>query len=116
MNDGNELFSLGRNCLLSWGIKARTSDGHSIIDLNTNRATNYPKPIHISDKVWIGEDVKILKGSTMPSGCIVGSGSIVTNSFPSTDANTLIVGIPAKVIKRQVTWDRRMPHDYNIQN
>ena len=113
MNDGDESFTLGDNCLLSWGIKARTSDGHSIIDLDTNKAINLPKPIYINNNVWICEDVMIMKGSSIPSGTIIASGSIVTKKFDDDCANSIIGGVPAKVIKCNVTWNREMPYRYN---
>lgn len=109
MNDGDEKITIGNDCLLSWGIKMRTSDGHSIIDLNTGEAINLPSNIKISDRVWINEDVKILKGVNIPSDVVVASGSIVTKSYMPYESNTIIAGIPAKTVKKEIKWDRAMP-------
>lgn len=114
MNDGNESCTIGNDCLFSWGIKLRTSDGHSVIDLTTNRAINLPRDISIGDHVWVGEDVKILKGSNIQNDSVVGSSAIVTKPFFET--NVIIAGIPAMIIKRDITWDRRMPTEYNLDN
>lgn len=111
MNDGNENLTIGNDCLFSWGIKLRTSDGHSVVDLETGKAINLPKDVVIGDHVWVGEDVKFLKGSIIPKNCIIGSGSIVTKEF--FDENVVIAGFPARVMKRGVTWDRRMPEEFN---
>lgn len=113
MNDGKENLTIGDDCLFSWGIKIRTSDGHSVVDLNTNKAINLPKDVRIGNHVWVGEDVKFLKGSTIPNNCIVGSGAIVTKSFY--EENSVIASFPAKIMKSNVTWDRRMPYQYNIE-
>lgn len=109
MNDGDEEIMIGNDCLLSWGIKMRTSDGHSIIDLNTGKAINLPSNIKISDRVWISEDVKILKGVNIPSDVVIASGSIVTKSYMPYESNTIIAGIPAKTVKKEIKWDRSMP-------
>lgn len=113
MNDGNEKLSIGDGALFSWGIKIRTSDGHSIIDLSTNKAINFPADVTIGKHVWVGEDVKFLKGCTIPDNCVIGSGSIVTKSFAKNCENTIIAGIPAKIVKKNITWDRKMPYEYN---
>lgn len=114
MNDGCENFTIGDNCLFSWGIKARTSDGHSVVDLDTNRAVNLPQDIVIEDKVWVGEDVSFLKGSKISKNSVVGSRAVVTKKF--NDSNVVIAGFPAKVVKKGITWDRRMPSLYNGLN
>lgn len=111
MNDGEESLTIGNDCLFSWGIKIRTSDGHSIVDLKTGKAINVPQDVNICNHVWVGEDVKFLKGSTIPDNCVVGSGAIVAKVFA--EQNTVIAGIPAKVVKTGITWDRRRPYEYN---
>jgi acetyltransferase-like isoleucine patch superfamily enzyme len=114
MNDGDENVSIGDGCLFSWGIKMRTSDGHSVVDLATNRAINLPKDIHIGDRVWVGEDVKFLKGAIISNDSVVGSNAVVTKAF--NEPNCVIVGFPAKVAKTNVSWDRRMPSVFNKQS
>ncbi|WP_290702990.1 hypothetical protein [Amphritea sp.] len=111
MNDGYETLTIGDDCLFSWGIKMRTSDGHSVIDLETGNAINLPKNITIGSHVWVGEDVKFLKGSIIPCNTIVGGFSVVTKAFFS--ENSVIAGFPAKVVKSNVGWDRQMPYEYN---
>lgn len=113
MNDGNETCSIGDNCLFSWGIKIRTSDGHSVIDLVTGKAINLPKDVHIGDKVWVGEDCSFLKGATIPENVVVASNAVVTKTFSEKDTCSVIGGIPAKVLKSNVTWHRMMPTEYN---
>lgn len=54
-------------------------------------------PVKIGDRVWIGEGARILPGVTIGDGCIVGANAVVTRSF---SPNTIVGGIPAKIIKR----------------
>lgn len=61
-----------------------------------NRALTSKGEINIQDNVWIGEGVTILPNVNIGSGCIIGANSVVTKSFPS---NSIIAGVPARVIK-----------------
>jgi lipopolysaccharide O-acetyltransferase len=54
-------------------------------------------PVVIDDNVWIGEGVVILPGITIGKGAIVGANSVVTKNV---SAYTIVVGAPAKVIKK----------------
>lgn len=111
MNDGYEAITIGDDCLFSWGIKMRTSDGHSIIDLETGEAINLPRDICIGNHVWVGEDAKFLKGCFVPNNTVVGGYSVVTKSF--FDENCVVAGFPASVVKSNVNWDRKMPYEFN---
>lgn len=56
-----------------------------------------PKPIHIGKGTWIAAHSCILAGTTIGKGCLVAAGAVVTKSF---EDNTVIGGVPAKVIKK----------------
>ncbi|TRX57404.1 hypothetical protein [Thalassomonas sp. M1454] len=114
MQDGNEKCLIGDDCMFSWGIKLRTSDGHSVIDLETNQAINLPKDVVISDRVWVGEDVSFLKGAGAGRDCIVASNSVVTKRLSK--SNCVLGGIPAKVVKENVKWDSMKPVLFNKKN
>lgn len=59
----------------------------------------YSRQVRIGDRVWLGENVVVLAGVEIGCGCIIGAGSVVSQSIP---ANCIAAGIPARVIKR---WD-----------
>jgi acetyltransferase-like isoleucine patch superfamily enzyme len=53
-------------------------------------------PIHIKKNAWIGAKATILQGITIGENAVVGAGAVVTKDVPD---NTVVGGIPAKVIK-----------------
>lgn len=93
---------IGKDCMFSRNIDILTSDGHSI--LKNNKRINLAQDIIIGDKVWIADEVTILKGSTIKNGCIIGTKSLVNKKF--NEKNSLIAGVPAKVLKSDVEWKK----------
>jgi acetyltransferase-like isoleucine patch superfamily enzyme len=53
-------------------------------------------PVIIGNNVWIGEGVVILPNVKIGDNCIIGANSVVTKNF---EKNSVIAGIPAKIIK-----------------
>lgn len=53
----------------------------------------------IGNNCWIGASSIILAGVTIGDGCVVAAGSVVNKSMP---ANSVIAGVPAKVIKSRI--------------
>lgn len=99
----NTSVKIGQSCLFA-NIRIRTTDMHSIIDLKTGQRINHDSSVVIKDRVWLAENVCIYKGITIGEGSIVGAGSIVTKGIPD---NSLAAGVPARVVKSDVTWDPR---------
>lgn len=97
-------ITIGNDCMFSNKIQLRTSDSHSILDENAKRI-NLGGDIEIGNHVWIGNEVMVLKGTTIPDNCIVGARSIVTASLCATP-NSIIAGIPARVVKTNINWKR----------
>lgn len=69
------------------------SNNHDIHD----RKILVCKPVVLKKKCWIGAGASILPGITVGENAIVGAGSVVTKDV---EANTIVAGNPAKVIKR----------------
>lgn len=60
--------------------------------------TNSVEPVSIGNDVWIAAGCKILRGSIIHDGAIIGAASLVKGEIPE---NAIAVGIPAKVIKHR---------------
>ena len=96
---------IGEKCLFSSEIVLRTSDSHSIMDMENNRI-NPAENVWIDDHVWVGQQVMILKGAKIGKDSIVGTRALVTGKeFPS---NVVLAGSPAKVIKESVHWHHEL--------
>lgn len=92
-----ESVSIGKECAISYDVSIMDTDYHSI----NNQSVS--KPISIGNHVWIGCRAIILKGVTIGEGAVIAAGSLVNCDVP---AFSLVGGVPAKVIKYNVTWKR----------
>ena len=59
--------------------------------------------VHLGEHVWIGYDVIILSGSYVGSSSVIGARSMTNTSYPN---NCIIVGAPARIIKKDISWAR----------
>lgn len=88
--------TIGKGCAISWDVVITDTDYHEIA------GTASTKPIVIGDEVWIGCKSTILKGVTIGNGAVIAAGSVVTKDV---EPYTLVAGIPAKTMKRDVRWN-----------
>lgn len=105
INSGTQLrckerLEIGDGCAIGRNVMIMDYDAHDIIYENgsTNNST---APIIIGKHVWIGANVIVLKGVTIGNNSIIGAGSVVTSDIP---ADSIAVGIPARVIKNNTNW------------
>lgn len=62
------------------------------------------RPINIGDFAYVGSEIRMAPGSSIPSRCIVGIGSVITSRIDGEEK--LIAGVPAKPIKELSSEDR----------
>ena len=89
------------DCLFSSGVKIRTGDSHSIVDMEGNRI-NPSEDVVIGEHVWLGTDVICLKGTRIPGHCIVGARALTNRSFA--EGNCVLAGVPARIVKTGVDY------------
>ncbi len=105
VTEPDSTVTIGEDCTIAYDIDIRTGDSHSIIDINSGKRINYAADVNIGNHVWIAAHVIILKGCAIGNHCVIATGSIVTKSF--NEDNVIIAGNPAKIVKKDITWDRR---------
>ena len=96
-------MTLGKDCMLSAGVVLTVSDMHAIVDLETRTRINPGGDVHLGDHVWLGVRAVVLKGVEIGPGSVIGAGAVVSRSIP---ANCIAVGVPARVVRRKITWHR----------
>lgn len=97
---------IGEDCMFSNSIQIWPTDGHSILDANTGEILNEPKgAVTIGNHVWVGEAVRITKNARIHDNSIIGGGAVAYKNYE--ESNVVIAGNPGKIVRRNITWDRR---------
>ncbi len=96
---------IGKDVLTSWDVSIISGDGHYVFDVNTKENINKNTiDVSIDEHVWIGAGATILPKSRIGIGSVVGASSVVKGSFPN---NCMMVGVPAKIIRKDIAWSRQ---------
>lgn len=87
-------IEIGDGCLL----------GHQVVIATINhdlapekRGNMVLAPVKLGKNVWVGAHATILSGVTVGDNAVIAAGAVVTKDVP---ANTVVGGVPAKIIKR----------------
>jgi len=97
---GGKHIRIGERCQIADCTDIRTTDSHSILNAEGQRI-NPDESIEIGDRVWLTREVMVLKGAIIGSDSVIGPRSIIAKQIPS---NSLAIGIPAKVVRTNITW------------
>ena len=95
-------ISFGDWVLISWGVQIMDTDFHKIYEDGVR--LNVDDGVSIGDNVWINSRSMLLKGCVIPNGCVVGAMSVCNKRYEND--NSVIAGVPAKVVKSNITWSR----------
>lgn len=108
IHHGGKLL-VGKECMFSYDIKLLVGDGHAIFDVETRKRTldvtrdNPRNSLTIKERVWVGLNAVVLGNTTIGRSSVVGAGAVVKGTFPN---NCVIVGNPAKIVRKNITWSR----------
>lgn len=102
--DEGSSITLQRDCMISNDVRFRSSDSHSIVDMNGHRL-NPAANITIAEHTWICLGCIILKGFSNGKNTVIAAGSLCSKPIP--DENVIIGGNPAVVLKKTIGWDRK---------
>lgn len=87
---------IGNDCLLGPDVLIINSNHDFRPNILVREQSNVAKKISMGNNVWIGAKSVILPGVTIGDNAVVAAGSIVNKDI---EANTLVGGVPAKIIK-----------------
>lgn len=91
-------ISIGNNVSFAHRVQIMDSNFHYVANFKKRIISDHTRPIKIGDDSWIGNSCTISPGATLPDNTIVASNSLVNRSTNSIPENSVIGGIPAKVI------------------
>lgn len=83
-------------------------------DIPITKQSITKKPIVIEDDVWIGAGAKILAGSVISRGCVIGANAVVKGK---TEPYGIYVGNPARLLKyrgEQTVNAAEVKHEANV--
>ncbi|MBV9168405.1 MAG: acyltransferase [Solirubrobacterales bacterium] len=88
---------IGRECIIADRVMLIDFD-HSVVEVERPIRLQgiYKRDVRVGHNVWIGYGASILRGVSIGSNCVVGTGAVVTVSLPE---NAVAVGVPARVIR-----------------
>jgi len=113
VNPIDSRFTLGEGSIVTTGHKIDFTDRvtigrRSILGGRNSSLWTHnrqrTRPISIGSFAYIGSEIRMAPGATLPSHCIVGIGSVITCELNS--EGFLIAGMPAKPIKELTEGDR----------
>ena len=100
--------AIAENFTIHTGNHARIC-GKWITDVQeVNKPKEYDKDVVIDKDVWIGCHVTILSGVHISRGATIAAGAVVCKDVPP---YALVGGIPAKIIKYNMTIDEILAHE-----
>lgn len=105
----NLKVEIGENCMFGTDVQIRTTDVHTITDLDGN-VLNFGESVKIGNHVWLARQTVVMKGVTIADNSVLALGSICTKSCLT--PNSIYAGTPAKLVKQNINWDKEIPTNY----
>lgn len=102
-------IKIGNDCMFAQKVLFSTDDTHPIFDVNTRQRLNKSSDIIVKNHVWIAEGARILKGTVIDEGSVIGMYSLLSHKvIPN---NCVAVGNPVRIVKRNIAWEKNFLND-----
>ena len=98
-------ITIGKDNMWSYYNVVMDNDGHHIYDADRNHI-NQNKEVVFGNHVWMGCRCLVLKGSRIPDGNVIATGSIVRKKIEG--QNSIYGGVGPELLKEHINWDRKL--------
>ena len=108
INAGAHIFcssrvDIGNGGLWAWNVVVTDHDFHHL-ESESGGDVNPPRKVSLGERVWIGANAHVLKGTSIGAESMIGAASVVSGIFDET--NCVLAGNPAKILRRGIRWRR----------
>lgn len=100
-SSGGGIF-IGNNSMIAAQTYIIDADHGTKAGILIREQNNSIEKVVIEDDCWIAAGAKVLKGTHLHDGCVVGAQSVVKGEF---EENSIILGVPGKVVKKRSLRD-----------
>lgn len=91
-------ITIGRNCLIGTNVEIIDSDFHGIrVSERGISKAEWAASVTVEDDVFIGSNVRILKGVRIGAGSVIANSSVVVGDIPPM---VIAAGMPARVVNK----------------
>ncbi|OUL63532.1 transferase [Flavobacterium sp. AJR] len=103
----SQYIKLGNNVRISYESQILDSNFHQMIDTQSGERIPLASPIIIGNNNFIGNRTTIMPKTITPDFCTISSNSLSNRDYTLLGTNILIGGVPAKLIKTNISrdWD-----------
>lgn len=95
-------ISFGEDNLISWDTLIMDTDAHTIKSEKAQKSG-----VHFGNHIWLAANTNILPGTILMDNIVVGCGAVVKGKYE--ESNCILAGIPARVIKKNISWNIEKP-------
>ena len=96
--------AIGRECIVADRVMLIDFD-HGVVEVERPIRLQgiYKRDVRVGHNVWLGYGACILRGVSVGENSVIGTSAVLTRSFA---ANTVIAGVPARVLRMRDTPER----------
>lgn len=107
----NNRIVMGTFARVGFESQIMDSNFHQMLDTLTGEKFEKTAPITIGNFNYIGNRVTILSKTVTPNNCTISSSSFCSNDYSLLGENVLIGGIPAKLLRKNISrdWENEVP-------
>lgn len=97
---------IGRNVLVGWSAVIMDTNFHRLKDKFGDFTDDGYSDVIIGDDNWIASGCKIMQDTKTPTNAVIAANAVLNRDYTDFGRNVFIGGTPAKLIKKDVYWDR----------